>query len=189
MHVDGFTAAFVPLLCAERLVELAIARRNEGWIRGAGGVEHGARLTRWIVAFHAAWFAAFILEAGLRGAAPVLGVVPPLVCFGLLQALRYWCIASLGPFWNTKVLVLPGAPPVRRGPYRWLRHPNYLVVLVEIALYPALFGCWVTALVFGLVNAVLLQRRVAQEDAALRAGAPRGGHAPPPRRRSNTGYP
>jgi methyltransferase len=84
-----------------------------------------------------------------------------------LQAARLWVLASLGRFWTTRIVILPGAPLVRRGPYRYLRHPNYLVVAAEIAVLPLVFGAWGIALVFSLLNLVLLIQRIRVEDAAL----------------------
>jgi len=91
----------------------------------------------------------------------------PLALFLLVQPLRYWVIFSLGESWNTKILVMPGAKPIRRGPYRYLNHPNYVVVVVEILAFPLIFGAWVTALVFTALNAVLLFVRIREENRAL----------------------
>jgi methyltransferase len=87
--------------------------------------------------------------------------------FLLVQPLRYWAILSLGGSWNTKILVVPGAKPVRGGPYRYLNHPNYVVVVVEILTFPLIFGAWLTALVFTLLNAVVLRVRIREEHRAL----------------------
>ena len=92
---------------------------------------------------------------------------PLLGAFLLLQAARLWVIASLGRFWTTRVITLPGAPLVRRGPYRWLKHPNYLVVVAEIAVLPLTFGAWALALGFSLANAALLADRIRTEEKAL----------------------
>jgi len=166
---DIFTGSFLAFLAGERLLELGVARRNAVQARAHGAIEHGRGLTRVIVAFHAAWFLAFLLEAGLEGRGPLLGPFPTAAIVAALQALRYWCVLTLGPYWNTGVLVVPGAAPVRRGPYRFLRHPNYVVVLIEIVLYPALFGCWMTALGFGSLNPLLLAGRIRIENRALRS--------------------
>lgn len=91
-----------------------------------------------------------------------------LALFLLVQPLRYWAIFSLGPFWNTKILIVPGARIVGRGPYRYVSHPNYVVVVVEILMFPLIFGAWVTALVFTLLNAVVLYIRIREENRALR---------------------
>jgi len=161
-------ALFFALLLAERGIELVIARRNERWLKSRGGREHGRRLTRLIVLFHIAWLAGFFAEARLAGARPLFSPLLPMLTLLLLQAGRYWCIASLGRYWNTKVIVVPGAPLQQRGPYRWLRHPNYWIVRAEIIAYPLLFGCWRTALLGGVVNLVLLHYRIRQEEAALK---------------------
>jgi methyltransferase len=87
--------------------------------------------------------------------------------FLLAQPLRYWALVSLGDNWNTRILVVPGAKPVRRGAYRYLRHPNYVVVVVEISTFPLIFGAWITALVFTALNAVVLSVRIREEDRAL----------------------
>ena len=92
----------------------------------------------------------------------------PLAAFLLVQPLRYWAIFSLGESWNTKILVVPGAKPVRSGPYRYLAHPNYVVVVVEILAFPLIFGAWMTALVFTLLNAIVLRARIREENRALR---------------------
>ncbi len=161
-------ALFLGLLLAERGIELVIARRNERWLKANGGREYGQGLTRIIVLFHIVWLIGFFVEGGLLGARPWLSPIFPFLILLVLQAGRYWCIASLGRFWNTKVIVVPDAPLQRRGPYRWLRHPNYWIVRAEIFAYPLLFGCWRTAFIGGMVNLVLLHYRIRQEERALR---------------------
>jgi methyltransferase len=166
---------FLSLLGLERMAEVLIARRNEQWMLRLGGKEHAGVFSRILFCMHGLWFTSFALEAWLRGALPVIDLRGLAAAAFTLQALRYWCIAALGRFWNTKVLVLPGAALVRRGPYRWMKHPNYLVVLVEIPLYPSLFGCWCTAALFGLLNAWMLKTRIRQENLALRSSTDRPG--------------
>lgn len=168
MRMSPWAALFIGLLIGERLVELWIARRNRRWMEAQGAVEVGASLTRVIILFHFLWFTGFLFEAGSTGASPLRHPLLPYLVLVFLQAGRYWCVWSLGRYWNTAVLVLPQASPVHKGPYRWLRHPNYLVVGLEILLYPALFGCWRTALAGTLINACLLYNRIRQEEAALR---------------------
>ncbi len=165
------TWTVLAFLAVERLIELTVARRNEALVRAEGAVEHGRGLTRCIVTFHAAWFGAFAVEAALRGAPGPAGPWEVLGSALGLQTLRWWCIGVRGRVWNTKVLVVPGAAAVRRGPYRWVRHPNYAVVALEIALLPALCGCWGTAAIFGALNPLILIARIRREDAALRSGA------------------
>ena len=112
---------------------------------------------------HGSWLAALWLL--VPADAPVIW--PLLVLFALLQAARLWVIASLGRYWTTRIITVPGAPLVRRGPYRWIKHPNYLVVAAEIAVLPLAFGAWEIALVFSALNALLLYHRIRVEEAAL----------------------
>lgn len=157
----------VALVAAQRLFELALARRNERRARARGAIERGERHYPFIVALHALWLVSTLVEATLRGPdLPVLWPVP-LALFVLVQPLRYWAIFSLGESWNTKILVVPGAKPIRSGPYRYLNHPNYVVVAVEILSFPLIFGAWITALVFTVLNAALLSVRIREENRAL----------------------
>jgi methyltransferase len=116
---------------------------------------------------HSLWLVSTLVEGLLRG--PVFPVYWPaaLALFLLVQPLRYWAILSLGESWNTKILVVPGAKPVRSGPYRYLNHPNYVVVVVEILAFSLIFGAWLTALAFTLLNAVVLRVRIREENRAL----------------------
>ncbi len=160
----------VSLVALQRLAELLYARRNTRRLIQRGAVEYGANHYRLLVALHTAWLVA------------IIAVVPedattywlPLGLFLLLQTVRLWIIATLGVFWTTRIISLPAAPLVRRGPYRFLRHPNYLIVIVEIGLLPLAFGAWRTALVFSLLNFALLAWRRRVEDEAL---SPRRGLA------------
>lgn len=164
-------AQVILLLCAvQRLVELAISRRNEQRLRAAGAVEHGAAHYKLMVALHAAWFAA--LAAVLRPATEVSW--PLIVVFALLQLARMWVIATLGRFWTTRIITVPGAPLVSSGPYRILRHPNYAIVAAEIAVLPLAFGQPVIAAVFTVLNALVLRLRIRTEDAALAERRARG---------------
>lgn len=158
---------FIGILVMERCFEIVVARRHEAWMRSLGGIEYGGGFSKALFFFHGMWFLAFGFEIFHRDAAPILSPHLSLFLLLFLQISRYWCIYSLGKFWNSKILVLPGASIVRRGPYRWLKHPNYLVVLIEIPLYPALFGCWLTSSAFGLMNALILSIRIRQEEEAL----------------------
>jgi methyltransferase len=154
-------------LLLERVFETVIGRRNARWIRAKGGVEHDETFTRILILFHVAWFASFLLEGLAPPAGPLVDVTAIVGAVLVLQGLRYWCISSLGRFWNTGVFVLPGADVVRRGPYRFVAHPNYLVVLIEIPLYPLLFRCWATAVMFGVANVLMLRRRILKESQVL----------------------
>lgn len=157
----------VGLVALQRLLELVLARRNERRARARGAVEWGRGHYPLIVALHSLWLVSTLVEGLLRG--PVFPVYWPaaLALFLLVQPLRYWAILSLGESWNTKILVVPGAKPVRSGPYRYLNHPNYVVVVVEILTFPLIFGAWLTALVFTLLNAAVLRVRIREENRAL----------------------
>ncbi|PYC83189.1 hypothetical protein C7C46_09285 [Streptomyces tateyamensis] len=166
--------AFLILLVAlERLAELAVARRNGRWSHARGAVEHGAGHYGAMVALHTALLAGCLVETSLlrRAFLPWLGW-PALAAVLLAQALRWWCIGTLGPRWNTRVIVVPGLPLVDRGPYRWLRHPNYLAVVLEGLALPLVHGAWLTAGLFTALNTPLLVTRLRCENAALAMAAP-----------------
>ena len=157
---------------AERIVELVISKRNAAWAFERGGVEYGFRHFPWMVALHTGLLLACLAEVFFadRPFIPVLGW-PMLAIVVLCQAGRYWVIASLGRQWNTRVIVVPGLGAVKRGPYRfsWMRHPNYIIVAAEGIALPLVHTAWVTAIVFTLLNAILLLRfRIPIENGALR---------------------
>jgi methyltransferase len=165
-------ALFTLLIAAvalERLVELLISRRHERALRARGAVEAGAGHYPVMVAIHAALLVGAPAEVWLldRPFLPWLGW-PMLALVAATMALRYWVIATLGERWATRVLVLPGAPLVAGGPYRFLRHPNYLAVAVEVVALPLVHTAWLTALVCGAANLAILAWRIRVEDAALR---------------------
>lgn len=153
----------------ERLAELVVSQRNARWSFARGGVEHGRGHFPAMVALHSALLVACIVEVHVAGRpfVPAIGW-PALVLVIASQALRWWCIATLGRRWNTRVVVVPGLPLVDSGPYRWLRHPNYVAVVVEGLALPLVHTAWVTALTFTVLNAVLLLRfRIPTEERAL----------------------
>jgi methyltransferase len=161
---------FLGLLGVERLVELVLSKRNAARALALGGTETGQGHYRVMVVFHSLFLVACVAEVlGLSRPFPggfgfaALGVAL------VAQALRYWAIASLGERWNTRIIVVPGLPPVTRGPYRYLRHPNYVAVVLELAAVPLIHGAWGTAVVFTLGNALLLRVRIRAEEAALGA--------------------
>lgn len=155
--------AVLALVTLQRAAELVLARRNTAQLVARGAVEVAPGHYPIMVMLHAAWLGGLWLLA--RETPPAL---PWLAAFAALQILRVWVIASLGSRWTTRILVLPGEPLVRAGPYRVLRHPNYCVVAAEIAVLPLAFGLVVYALVFSLLNAAVLAVRIGAEDAALR---------------------
>jgi methyltransferase len=153
--------AFVTL---ERLGELALAERNTRRLTARGAYEVGRGHYPFIVAVHASWLVTLWL---LAPGAPVH--IFPLLLFVALLAARAWVITTLGERWTTRIIILPGAPLVRSGPYRWVQHPNYLVVIGEIALLPLVFGLPVVAAFFSTLNAIILWVRIRQENKALSA--------------------
>jgi methyltransferase len=157
----------VGLVAGQRLLELRLSRRHERILRARGAVERGGGHYPLMVGLHVMWLLSTLVEGILRGPALPAYWPIPLALFLLVQPLRYWAIFSLGEYWNTRVLVVPGTRLVRRGPYRYLRHPNYVVVFVEIATFPLIFGAWVTALIFSILNAALLYVRIREENRAL----------------------
>jgi methyltransferase len=159
----SWVAIIVALVAVERIAELVRARRNTRALLAKGGVEVGAGHYPLLVLLHGAWLAA-LLYAVPADTLPSLGW---LGAFVLLQAFRLWVLASLGPYWTTRIITLPGAPLVRSGPYRFLRHPNYVVVVAEIAVLPLVFGAWRVALVFSALNLALLAWRIRVEQQAL----------------------
>ncbi len=166
-------AAYLTLLAAlaaERIVELMLSSRNARWARARGAIEYGAAHYPAMAAFHALFIVSCAAEAGLLRPlqAPLLGSAA-LSGALLAQALRYWAVSTLGRRWNTRIIVAPGAAPITSGPYRWLRHPNYLAVVLEMFCVPMIYGCWRTALVFSAGNAILLRVRIKAEEAALGA--------------------
>ncbi|MEM9459970.1 MAG: isoprenylcysteine carboxylmethyltransferase family protein [Myxococcota bacterium] len=155
-------------IVAQRLVELRVAKRNEAWAREQGAVEHGAGHYPLLFVLHTGWLLAWPVEAWLHGPTLASGWIAGLCAFGLTQILRYWAITSLGLRWNTRILVLPGAARIRRGPYRFVPHPNYLAVVIELAVVPLIFEAWWTAAIVGVLNlALLLGVRIPAEVRAL----------------------
>ena len=164
--------AAIAFVAAQRLAELAWAWHNTARLRRAGAIEADAAGYPLFVLLHAAWLASLLLivPAAASPSWPLLGL------FALLQPARLWVVVSLGRWWTTRILTLPGAPLVHRGPYRWLRHPNYGIVVLEIAVVPLALGLPLFALIFSLMNAALLAFRIRVENAALAKAAPPLGH-------------
>ncbi len=158
----------VALVGLERLAELVVSTRNAAWSKERGGRETGLGHYPFMVLLHTGLLVGALVEAYARRPD-----VPGALAWSMLalvvgsQALRWWCIATLGRRWNTRVIVVPGLPPVTRGPYRFLRHPNYVAVVVEGVALPLVHAAWITALVFTVLNALLLTVRIRVENAAL----------------------
>ncbi len=152
----------------ERVAELVVSKRNAQWAFAHGGKEFGHRHYPVMVTIHTALLLGCVLEtwALQRPFLPLLGW--PMLALALMtQALRWWCITTLGHRWNTVVIVLPEAPLIRQGPYRWLHHPNYVAVVVEGFALPLIHTAWLTAICFTLANALLLRVRIGVENSAL----------------------
>ena len=164
----GLLVFVVVVLTGQRMLELRYSRRNEARLRARGAVEWGREHYPAMVAIHALWLASMLVEGLLRGPVPPAWWPVPLALFLLVQPLRYWAILSLGENWNVRVLVVPGGKLVRGGPYRYVPHPNYVVVAVEVLTLPLIFGAWTTALLFSALNAVFLYVRIRTENRALR---------------------
>lgn len=158
----------VALVGLERLAELRLSARHAARAFARGGVEVGHTHYRVMTIFHALFLVACVAEVWLRQPAfvPLTGLV---ALAGVIsaQGLRWWAIATLGERWNTRVIVWPDVEPVTEGPYRFVRHPNYLAVVVELCCLPLVHGAWVTAIVFTLGNAALLATRIRVEESAL----------------------
>jgi methyltransferase len=152
----------------ERLAELVVSKRNAAWSFARGGVESGQRHYVVMVVLHTGLLAGVLVEVWLRRPAflPALGWTM-LALVLAAQALRWWCIITLGHQWNTRVIVVPGLPRVTGGPYRFLSHPNYVAVVIEGVALPLVHSAWITAVVFTLCNAVLLSVRIRVENRAL----------------------
>ncbi|MEU7824673.1 isoprenylcysteine carboxyl methyltransferase family protein [Catellatospora sp. NPDC049133] len=155
-------------VAVERLVELVVSKRHAAWALANGGREYGRGHYPYMVALHTALLAGCLAEVWLldRPFLPALGWTM-LALVAASQALRWWCVTTLGRRWNTLVIVVPGLPLVDRGPYRWLKHPNYLAVVVEGFALPLVHTAWLTALAFTLLNFAMLAVRIRVEDAAL----------------------
>lgn len=159
--------ALLGLVAAERGAELAISGRNARRLLARGGRETGKVLYRVMVAFHAVFLPALALGAIARPEPPSAWALLAVAGAFLAQGLRWWAVATLGPRWSTRVIVVPGEPPVTTGPYRWLRHPNYLAVILEMACLPLAWGMWRLALFFTVGNALILLVRIGDEERAL----------------------
>ena len=162
-----FFIIFLSIVIIQRLSELIISKRNENYIKSQGAVEYDKDGYKYIVLMHNLFFISLVLDfiflkRVLNQYWEVL-----LIIFISAQFLRYWAIFSLGNRWNTKIIVLQDADLVKTGPYKYLKHPNYIAVIIEIAVIPLLFSCYYTAIVFSILNLIVLRRRIRIEEEAL----------------------
>jgi methyltransferase len=165
--------AFTVLVAAvavQRLYELRLSRRNQAGLEARGGREHAPRQLRWMTLVHSGWLVAMLVEVWVFGRGFTWALAgPALVLFAAGQTLRYLAISALGRRWTVSIVTVPGERVVTRGVYRYLRHPNYLGVVLEIAALPLIHGAWVTALLFSAANAGVLAMRIRAEEQALAA--------------------
>jgi methyltransferase len=160
----------IAAVSAQRLLELRYAEGNRARALQRGAREFGAEHYVFFVVLHTAWLLGWVVEGLWFARAMTVGdSIALFEAFVLAQALRYWAIASLGEAWNTRILVVPGMKRVSKGPYKWVNHPNYIAVAIELFAGPLIFGAWRTALIASLLNAILLLFiRIPAENAALR---------------------
>ncbi|MEQ2528610.1 isoprenylcysteine carboxylmethyltransferase family protein [Bacillaceae bacterium CLA-AA-H227] len=157
----------IVIIILQRLIELFIARKNEAWMMSQGGVEVGQSHYRYMVILHICFFISLLLEVFFfnrtsSSAWPIL-----LIGFIFTQIGRVWVILSLGRYWNTKIIVLPQANVVKKGPYQFLKHPNYVIVSLELIIIPLMFQAYFTAVLFTLLNILILSIRIPAEEKAL----------------------
>jgi len=172
MTLEVLFTVVVLAVGVERLAELVVSKRNAAWSFERGGVETGQGHFPFMVVLHTGFLVGALVEVWVRRPDPPAWLVLAMLVLAVAsQALRWWCITTLGPRWNTRVIVVPGLAPVTGGPYRWFSHPNYVAVVVEGLALPLVGGAWITALVFTILNAGLLRVRLGVENEAL-AGLP-----------------
>ena len=160
----SMSAALLSYVIIERLLELVIARRNTRRLLARGAEEIGASHYPIMIALHVSWLAAVLCWVAVMS--PDINAAF-LVLYLLVQALRIWVMITLGPYWTTRIITLADAPLVKHGPYKFIRHPNYVVVVLEIAALPLVFGAWQIAAIFSLLNAAMLWVRIRAENQAL----------------------
>lgn len=153
---------FISFFVLQRLSELFIAKRNETWLLKQGAIEYGQNHYPFIIALHTLFIFSLITEYILKGQPPINGVF--LVIYLVVLLFKFWALSSLGKYWNTKIYRVPGIYPVKKGPYKFLKHPNYMEVVCEIAVIPLIFHLYYTAIVFTILNAAMLFVRIREEN-------------------------
>lgn len=153
---------FILFLITQRLSELYISSRNQKWLLSRGAVEYGKDHYPYMIALHTAFIVSLIAEYLLTRQPPL--DVTFLVLFILLLLFKFWALASLGKYWNTKIFRVPDASPVKKGPYKFFKHPNYFIVICEIAIIPLVFHLYYTAIIFTVLNAAMLSVRIRVEN-------------------------
>lgn len=164
-----FFWSVISVVILQRLIELRIAKRNEVWLREQGAIEYGNSHYKFIVILHTCFFLSMITEYYLRGRHTEINLLNYsfFVIFLFLQAGRIWVLLSLGKYWNTKILRIPGRELVTKGIYRYFKHPNYIIVVSELFVIPMMFNLYYTAVIFTVLNAIMLTVRIKEENKAL----------------------
>jgi methyltransferase len=153
---------FISFFILQRLSELFIARRNEKWLLSQGAIQYGQDHYPFMIALHSLFIVAIIGEFILRGQPPINWLF--LILYLLVLSFKFWALSSLGKYWNTKIYRVPGVYPVKKGPYKFLKHPNYMEVVCEVAIIPLVFHLYYTAIVFSILNAAMLWVRISVEN-------------------------
>ena len=165
----SWLAALAAVIILQRLLELILANRNRKWMLKQGANEYGAQHYSKFFILHSGWLVCWFVEAVYCGPSLAHFWYVWLALFILAQGLRYWCIISLGHYWNTRILVIPGEQRICLGPYRFFQHPNYMAVAIELGCVPLIFNAWLTAMMATILNAWLLLRvRIPAEEEALK---------------------
>lgn len=151
----------------QRIVELVIAKRNEKWMINRGGIEWGSEHYKWFIVVHMLFFISILIEVSIRDYSSFELNNYVFILFLLTQLARVWCIQALGKFWNTKIIILPNRSLVSRGPYKYVKHPNYIIVGIELFIIPILFGAYITAFLFPILHVLLMTIRIPLENRAL----------------------
>ena len=162
-----FFIIFITVVIVQRISELILAKKNERYLKSNGAIEYDKKGYKYIVLMHNLFFISVITEFVFLGRQLNEYWKVLLIIFICTQLLRYWAIFTLGKRWNTKILVLPNTEPIRSGVYKYLKHPNYIAVIIEIAVIPLLYSCYYTAVVFSILNLIVLKRRIRIEEEAL----------------------
>ncbi len=163
----GVYLLIVIVIC-QRIIEVIIANKNAEWIKEQGGYEVGKNHYKYLVLLHTLFFLSLIVEVTVHRPTFVAWAIIPFFIFLIAQLGRVWALSSLGEFWNTRIMVLPGAKVIAKGPYRFIRHPNYVIVTTEIAMLPLIFQAYWTLITFTIINAIVLSVRIRTEEKALK---------------------
>ncbi|MFD2045822.1 isoprenylcysteine carboxyl methyltransferase family protein [Ornithinibacillus salinisoli] len=163
------TWMWILIICiiCQRIVELFIAKSNEKWMKARGGVERGEEHYKWFIYLHGLFFITTVVEVMINGRPSHQLNYFLFFIFIVAQFGRIWCIYSLGRFWNTKIIVLPRVALIRKGPYKYVKHPNYIIVAIELFTIPMLLGAYFSAIIFPILHILLLKIRVPSEEKAL----------------------